>query len=185
MDDSSIVDLFLRRDEVAIYNTSVKYGARLRNISYGITSNRETSEECENDTYLEAWNRIPPHEPRSYLMPFLTRIIRALSINRCVSDNRLKRKAYIQELTDEMEQCIPSSLSVEKELEAKLLGETISRFLHEQSEEKCTFFMRRYFYLETAASIAARYGYKESTVRMTLMRMRNDLKAYLEKEGVL
>ncbi len=185
MDDSSIVNLFLDRNEDAIKHTSTKYGARLRNISYGITASHPTSEECENDTYLEAWKRIPPHEPRTYLMPFLTKIIRAISINRCVSENRLKRKAYILELTSEMEQCLPSDLSAEKELEAQFLGEVISRFLHEQSEEKCAFFMRRYFYLETAASIAQRYGYKESKVRMTLMRMRQDLKAYLEKEGIL
>ena len=185
MDDSAIVDLYLDRSESAISRTSEKYGARLRNVSYGITSSRETSEECENDTYMEAWNRIPPHEPRTYLLPFLIRIIRAVSINRCVSDTRLKRKADIYELTTEMESCIPSSLSVEKELEGKLLAEAISRFLHEQSEEKCTFFMRRYFYLDSAASIARRYGCKDSKVRMTLMRMRSDLKAYLEKEEIV
>lgn len=185
MDDSSIVDLYLERDENAIRHTSEKYGARLRYISYGITEDHPTSEECENDTYLQAWNRIPPHEPRTYLMPFLIRIIRALSINRCVSENRLKRKAVVTEITSEMEQCLPSSSSVEKELEGKLLAEAISRFLHEQPEEKRIIFMRRYFYLDTAASIAKRYGHKESSVRMTLMRMRNELHAYLEKEELL
>ena len=185
IDDNSIVDLYLQRDESAITQTSGKYGARLRHISYGITSSHETSEECENDTYMEAWKRIPPHEPRTYILPFLIRIIRSISINRCVSDSRLKRKAEISELSVEMEQCIPSSLSVEKELEGKLLAEAISRFLHNQSEEKCTVFMRRYFYLDTAASIAKRYGYKESAVRMMLLRMRNDLRAYLEKEEIL
>lgn len=185
MDDSSIVDLFLDRDESAIRHTSSKYGARLRFISYGITSSHETSEECENDTYMEAWKRIPPHEPRTYLMPFLTRIVRAISLNRCTADNRLKRKAYISELTSEMQECLPSSASAEKELEGRLLAEAISRFLHEQTEEKQTIFMRRYFYLETAASLAKRYGYKESKVRMMLMRMRQDLSEYLTKEGIL
>lgn len=185
MDDNAIVELYLARDENAITQTSSKYGARLRHISYGITESTETSEECENDTYMEAWKRIPPHEPRTYLMPFLTRIIRAISINRCKHDNRLKRKAYILELTSEMEECIPSSSSIERELEAKALGESISRFLRSLPEEKMTIFMRRYFYLDKATDIAKRYGYKESAVRMMLLRMRSDLRAHLEKEGLL
>ena len=74
MDDSGIVERYLRRDETAIALTKERYGAQLRALSFGITQDRETAEECENDVYLEAWRSIPPHEPRTYLYAFLARI---------------------------------------------------------------------------------------------------------------
>ena len=67
MDDNRIVDLYLQRNETAIEQTNEKYGNRLRSLAYGIVNDMQTAEECENDTYMEAWNTIPPHEPRSYL----------------------------------------------------------------------------------------------------------------------
>ena len=107
MDDEKIVELYLKRNEEAIGRTSEKFGKRLQKLSFGITEDFETAEECENDTYLEAWNRIPPHEPKSYLYAFLARITRHLSINRCRERERLKRKAFLCELSAEMEECIP------------------------------------------------------------------------------
>ena len=81
LDDAGIVELYLLRDEEAIGQTSAKYGRRLRALAYGIVLDRETAEECENDTYLEAWKSIPPHEPRSYLYAFLARITQHISLN--------------------------------------------------------------------------------------------------------
>ena len=106
LEDSSIVELYLSRDEDAIFQTSKKYGSRLRALSLGIVADRFTAEECENDTYLEAWRSIPPHEPKSYFYQFLARITRHRSLNCCRERNRLRRSAYICELTAEMEQCI-------------------------------------------------------------------------------
>lgn len=183
--DGDIVDMFLKRNEDALETVSNKYGNRIRSISFRITGDLQTAEECENDTYLEAWNRIPPSEPRTYLMTFLSRIARTISINRSLKDHRLKRFAYIEELSTEMEQCIASSSSVEKELDAKLLIETISLFLEKQSKEKRIIFMRRYYYLEKSSDIAKHFGYKESSLRSILFRMRKDLRNYLEKEEIL
>ena len=183
--DGDIVDMFLERNEDAINATSEKYGRRIRNIAFRIVGNIQTAEECENDTYLEAWNRIPPSEPRTYLMAFLSRISRTISINRSVSDHRLKRFAYIEELSSEMEQCIASSSSVEKELDAKLLIEAISSFLKKQPKEKRVIFMRRYYYLEKTSAIAKCFGYKESSIRSILFRMRNELREYLEKGEII
>ena len=101
MEDHKIVRLFLERDEAAIRFTSEKYGSRLRMLALCITSDMQTSEECENDTYLEAWNRIPPHEPKTYLFAFLARIIRHISIDRCRERTSLKRNGYVIELTQE------------------------------------------------------------------------------------
>ena len=88
MDDREIVKRYLARDESAIRETAGKYGARLRSLALGIVRDAQTAEECENDTYLEAWNSIPPHEPGGYLDPFLARITRHLSLNRCRDRDR-------------------------------------------------------------------------------------------------
>ena len=108
MNDNKIIDLYLCRDETAVKHTARKYGDHLRALAYGIVKDHQTAEECENDTYLKAWNSIPPHEPREYLYAFLARITRHISLDCCRKRSRLKRSAYISELSAEMEQCIPA-----------------------------------------------------------------------------
>ena len=183
MEDNKIVELFLDKDENAIKYSSEKYGSKLRAISLSITSDFQTSEECENDTYLQAWNSIPPNEPRSYLYAFLARIIRHISIDRCRERSSLKRYAYIVELTSEMEMCIPSQNDVETNLDAKELGEAISRFLHTISKEKRVMFVRRYFYMDSTSEISKRCMVSENKVKSVLFRVRKDLRQYLIQEG--
>lgn len=183
MDDNAIVDLFLDRNESAISYTAEKYGTRLLYTSRKITEDIAASEECVNDTYLEAWNRIPPNEPRTYLLAFLSKIVRNISINKCLERNRLKRKAFIIELSEELEQCIPGSDSVENHLESIELGRIISDYLYSLPKEKRLVFMYRYYYLDSIKSIARRFKYSRSKVKTMLFRIRNDLRDYLVKEG--
>ncbi|MCQ2495500.1 MAG: RNA polymerase sigma factor [Lachnospiraceae bacterium] len=185
MEDDKIVDLYIARNEEAIRHTCEKYGGKLSCISLRITEDAQTAEECENDTYLEAWNRIPPNEPRTYFFPFLSRIIRNISINRCIEKKRIKRTAFIVELTSEMEQCIPNPDDVEGHMEAEELGRVISVFLHRLPKEKRLMFMHRYYHLDSIPSIAKRFCFSESKVKTTLFRIRNDLKDYLFKEGYI
>jgi len=185
MDDSMIVDLLLKRDEDALRQVTEKYGTRLFRIAVRITEDEETAKECVNDTYLEAWNRIPPNEPREYLMAFLAKIVRAKALDRCARDQRLKRKAYVEELTSELEQLIPSGTSVEEEMDGAIFAEAIGRFLMTQPLEKRRVFVRRYYYLEKTTSIAQRLGYSDNKVRTMLYRMRRELKVFLIKEELL
>ena len=183
LDDSVIVDLYLRRDEAAICETAGKYGNKLRMLAWGILRDQETAEECENDTYMEAWNSIPPHEPRTYFYPFLARIARNLSLNRCRDRERLKRTAFVCELSAEMEQCIPSPDDLECRMDAVALAEAINGFLGMLDAERRNIFIRRYWFLDSVADIAKRFGVTQSKVKTTLFRCRKQLKAYLEKEG--
>lgn len=183
MEDSKIVDLYLARNEDAITQTANKYGFRLRRIAYGLLRNEESAEECESDTYLEAWNRIPPHEPRTYLFPFLGKIIRHKAIDRCRKKSSKKRYAHLSELTREIEHCIPSQADLEGEFEARILSQHITAFLMECSEEKRKVFVRRYWYFDRISEISTYFGYSESKVKVMLYRMREDLRLYLEKEG--
>lgn len=183
MEDNRIVELFMNRDENAVAETAAKYGSRLKSISCGITEDIQTAEECENDTYVEAWNTIPPQNPVDYLYAYLARIIRCISIDVCRTRNRLKRSGMIAELTAEMEECIPAPDDTACKVEYKELGEAISRYLNSLSEEKQIIFIRRYWYLDSVDSISRRMGVGKSKVKMTLLRCRNGLKEYLAKEG--
>lgn len=183
MDDNKIVDLYLCRDETAIKQTAEKFGNRLRALAYGIVNDRQTAEECENDTYMEAWKSIPPHEPRSYLYAFLARITRHIALNCCRERSRLKRSASICELSAEMEQCIPAPDDVECRMDDMALSEAINGFLRTLSAEKRNIFIRRYWFMDSIAAISQRFALSESKAKTTLFRCRRQLRDYLEKEG--
>lgn len=183
MDDGKIVDLYLNRDEDAITQTAKKYGARLRSISHDIVEDPLTAEECENDTYLEAWNSIPPHEPRTYLYAFLARIIRHISLNRCRDRDRLKRHAHICELSAEMEACIPSPDDGTCRIDGIVLADAINKFLSSLDSRTRIIFIRRYWYLDSIEAISKRFALSQSNVKVTLFRCRNKLREHLKKEG--
>lgn len=183
MDDEKIVGLYLLRDESALRETASKYGGKLRTLSFCIVEDRQTAEECENDTYLAAWNSIPPHEPKSYLYAFLARITRHLSLNRCRERERLKRKAFVCELSSELEQCIPAPNDVECRIDDMALAQAVNGFLGTLSERKRNVFLRRYWYMDSIADIAERYALSQGSVKTMLFRSRNRLRNYLEKEG--
>lgn len=183
MDDGKIVELFLARDEDAISQTAKKYGTRLRSLSHDIVEDTLTAEECENDTYLEAWNSIPPHEPRTYLYAFLARIIRHISLNRCRDRDRLKRNAFICELSAEMEACIPSPDDGTCRIDDIVLADAINKFLSSLDSRTRIIFVRRYWYLDSVSAIARRFAVSQSNVKVTLFRCRNKLREHLKKEG--
>jgi len=182
VDDKDIVDLFIKRDEMAIKEASMKYGSKLNNIAKNILDNEDDAQECENDTYLDAWKLIPPNEPRNYLFSFLAKIIRSKSLNYCKSKNTLKRKAIIVELSKELEECIAAPDS-EGNLCDNEIGSIISFFLRKEKEEVRQIFVRRYWYIDSISDIANRFNISESKVKSILFRTRNKLRFYLEKEG--
>ena len=183
MDDSAIVDLYLARDETAVSHTAEKYGRKLRRIAENITADAPTAEECENDAYLEAWNRIPPHEPRTYLFAFLGRIVRHLAVDAVRRSAAGKRSALFCELTKEMEECLPGEGGVEERADAAALLRVIDAFLARRTEEQRTMFVRRYWYCDTISEISRRCRCTPGKVKTALFRMRESLREELEKEG--
>ena len=183
MEDEQIVELYLDRDESAVHHTAEKYGRRLRALALGVVQDAQTAEECENDTYMEAWRSIPPHEPRRYLYAFLARITRHVALNRCRERDALKRGGFVSELTAELDQCVPASDDLEGRLDAMALGEAVSRFLRSIDRTKRDMFLRRYWYLDSVSAIARRFGCSEGKVKTTLFRVRGKLREYLEQEG--
>ena len=183
MEDDEIVALFVQRDQEAIGQTAGKYGERLRSLANSILKDPPAAEECENDTYLQAWNSIPPHQPGGYLYAFLARITRHLALAVCRSRSRKKRSAPLSQLTREMEQCIPDPSDTQCQVDGVLLAQAVSGYLRTLSEERRNLFIRRYWYLDSIASAAKRFGMTQSAVKTTLYRVRAGLKDYLIKEG--
>lgn len=181
LNDNEIVELFLARDESALTKTAEKYGKRLRALALHICGDLTAAEECENDAYLKAWNSIPPHEPRTYLFSFLAKITRCTALDRVKKDAR----ARFAELTEELENTLPSSDDIEGRLDGKLLSEAISAFLRTQSAEKRSIFLRRYWFTDSVSEIAKRFSISEGKVKSALFRTRNALQEYLKKEGFL
>lgn len=185
MDDGRIVDLFLARDESALALAAEQYGSRLLAIARNLLGDAGEAEECLNDAWLEAWNRIPPHEPRDYLFPFLAKIVRAKALNRVKAETAGKRGAELTALTDELADMLPSAQNTEQEAEARELSEAVGRWLRSVSEEKRRVFVRRYWYAEPLGQIAARYGMSEPKLKSLLWRARRELAKELTKEGFL
>ncbi len=182
MEDAKIIELFFARNEEAIAQTDAAYGSRLLRLADNIVHSREDAEESVNDTYLKTWNSIPPRKP-SHFFPYLARICRNLSLDRLDWANAAKRKAEVVSLTQEMEQCIPD-IRRDAELDERELGRILNAFLETLSPENQMVFVRRYWYVDTTAEIAARYGIKESTLITRLHRIRTKLAEYLNKEGI-
>jgi len=183
MEDSKIVDLYWARDEAAIRESDRKYGKMLHALSYSLLSSREDAEECVSDTYLDAWHAIPPARPVR-LGAFLSKITRRISVDRWRRLHREKRggiHTVIEELTD----CIADPGSPPAEYENARLAEALNRFLAMQSKEKRAIFIRRYFCSQSIGEIAATYSMTESNVKVTLHRMRAQLRAELEAQELL
>ncbi len=185
MKDIDIIKLYFDRSEKAIAETDKKYGSYCNLIADNILCNKQDSEECVNDTYLRAWNSIPPKEPQN-LRTYLGKITRGLAINRYKRCSAEKRGGSSAELIlSEIEGCIPSGINVEDTLDEKLLIKAIEDFLRRQSTEKRNIFLRRYWYCSSISDIAKDFSMSESKVTSLLYRQRLKLKEYLESEEMI
>ena len=183
MNDERIIELFFERKECAIAETERKYGRYLSNIAYNILFDTEDSEECVNDTYMKAWNTIPPQKPMVF-RTFLGKITRRLAIDVFRKKHAEKRGNSEFALSlSELDECIPDNLSAETAFEEKELSESINRFLSSLPEENRNIFLCRYFYSDSIKDIASFFQSNESKIKSSLFRSRKALKEHLEKEG--
>ena len=185
VDDNTIVELFFARSEQAVRELDEKYGKLCRSLSNNILHSREDAEECVNDAYLGVWNAVPPARPDP-LAAFLCRIVRNLSLARYHAGAAAKRGggSYAAAL-EELEECLASPQTVEKELEEQELVRLIEGFLDALSREDRALFLRRFWFSDSYGAIAARTGLTEKNVSVRLSRVRKRLRRYLEERGVL
>lgn len=183
MEDSVIVQLYWDRDQRAITETASKYGSYCTSIAKNILGNNEDAKECVNDTYMSAWNSIPPHRP-GILSTFLGKITRNISFNRYKHNKAAKRGGNeIVAVLDELSECISGKDNIEQEIEYKELVQSIDSFLDTLSTEKRSIFICRYWYTDSISEIAKQFNMRENTVSMTLNRIRSKLQKYLKERG--
>ena len=182
MDDSKIIELFFARNEDAIKHTDDTYGRRLFHLADNIVHNDQDAEESVNDTYMKAWDTIPPQRPEHFFA-YIAKICRNFALKRIDWQKAKKRNAEVVTLTQEMENCIPDTYR-DKEADERELGRILDAFLRTLTPENQMVFLRRYWYVDTIAEIAVRYGISESAVQMRLNRTRSKLAMYLAKEGI-
>lgn len=183
MDDTEIVRLYWDRNEQAIPATAERYGNYCAAIAKNILGNLEDAEECVNDTYLNAWDSIPPHRP-DHLSTFLGKITRNLSLNRYkrnTADKRGGGQATV--VLDEIAELVSDTDSTEQELDRKELAKIIDDFLDTLPKNKRSIFVCRYWYFDSISHIANRFGMTENNVSVTLNRLRRKLHDYLLERG--
>lgn len=183
MTDEQILDLYFARDEQAVAETDRKYGAYCFTLADSILHNGQDAEETVSDTYLKAWNVIPPKRP-GVLKMFLAKITRNLAFSRWRGYAAEKRGGGEMNLVlEELEGCIAAPGAVEDRLNGRELAKAIRAFLNTLPAREQDIFLRRYFFVEESTVIAGRYGMKSATVQRTLSRTREKLKKYLTQEG--
>ena len=185
MEDQQIIELYWARSEQAIRESETKYGAFCLSIARNILSQEQDAEECVNDTWLRAWNAMPPQRP-SVLRMFFAKITRNLSFDRVRSRTAQKRGGgELPLVLEELSQCIVRESPLEDALLAQELDRSVRAFLRTLPDRECDVFLRRYFFTEPLADIAAGYGLSRNHVSVLLRRTRTKLRDHLQKEGFL
>ena len=184
MTDEEIIDLFFERSEQAISELAEKHGNAVKRVAFNILGDLEDTKECVNDTWLGAWNSIPPHRPAP-LRTYVCRIARNLATKKYHANFAQKRNSQYDVALDELAECIPDSNSVEDYVEADELAAIIDRFLDTLSYEDKFLFMRRYWFADSLADAAEMAGMSYNTAAVHLYRVKEKLKKQLIKEGVL
>lgn len=181
MDDSRIIELYFSRDNSAIKETKTKYGRLLYSVSYNILKTHEDAEECESDTYMAAWEQIPPTKPQ-VLSAFLSRITRNLSFKKLKANTAQKRGGNSQSLPiDELANLIPDNTNAISELE---ITEILNAFLRELPTRDRQVFICHYWYCDSIKDISRQFGFTQSKVKMILLRTRQKLLDHLKKQEV-
>ena len=184
MEDTAIIDLYWQRSDQAISETDRKYGRYCHRIAYNVCADDRDAEECVNDTWLRAWNRMPTERP-SLLSVFLGAITRNLALDRWRAKHSLKRGGgEIPLALDELNDSVRGSVDPEKLIEAKELEQAIDRFVNDLPETEQLIFLSRYWFLAPVAEIAEKAGCTQSKVKTTLFRLRKKLRIYLQEEGL-
>lgn len=181
MEDSKIIDLYFERSQSAISETQKKYGRYCHTIAYNVLYSNEDAEECVNDTYLRAWQSIPPHRPTS-LSSFLGRITRNLALDRYDEKTAQKRGGSLDLALEEISECLPDTHG--EDGNDKAIKDAINSFLASLPKRTRIIFMQRYWYLSSISEISLSLGISESNVKVILMRTRKKFKAHLEKEEI-
>lgn len=185
MDDLAIIELFWARDEQAVMQTQRKYESFLMKIAGNILADSQDREECVSDTYMAAWNTIPPQRPEN-LPAYLSKLVRRISIDRLRRSTAQKRGGSEYALSlSELAGCVAGGTTPEDTLETKRLAKVLNEFVRSLPKDERALFVGRYYFLDRLKEVARYCGMTESKAKSMLFRIRCRLREHLEKEGFL
>jgi len=183
LNDKMIIQLYLDRNERAVAETDEKYGSYCHSIANNILDNREDAHECVNDTYLRTWNSIPPNIPEK-LSAYLAKIVRNLAFNRYRMSHASRRGGGQTALVlEELEEMI-SDVDAETEFNRREIAKVINSFVLSLPEKQRSIFLCRYWYADSISQISSDFKMTENNVSVTLSRLRNKLRKYLNERGI-
>ena len=184
MTDEKIIELYFERDEKAVSMSQESYGAYCLSIGNEILQSNEDAEECVNETWLRAWNIIPPQKPRK-LSTFFGRITRNIAFDKYREKHSQKRgKGLMAVVLDELDECIPDSFDTDKHIDNSELKQILDEFLESLSQKDSVIFLARYWYAKSLHDISRKYKINENTVKASLFRSRNKLRECLAKADI-
>lgn len=181
MEDDQIIALYFARSESAIAETDRKYGPYCRTIAGNILRDPEDGEECVSDTWLRAWEAMPPERPAN-LRAYLGRITRNLALDRLRAANAVSRGAG--EIREELDECLTAGDPTGAMVDKIVLTQALDRFLAGLPPKKRKLFLRRYWYFSSVEELSRDFGMSRSSVKMTLLRLRQALREQLKQEGI-
>lgn len=184
MKDSRIIELFFSRSEQAIVELAYKYGRICRKIAFNILNNLEDAEECVNDTYLGAWNSIPPKMPNP-LVTYICKITRNIALKKYRYNTAKRRNGFYDISLSELEECIPAVRQDIASCTEEELTKVIENFLNTLDKKSRVMFVKRYWYTESIKAMAEEFGMTENSISVKLLRIRGKLREYLEQEGIV
>lgn len=182
MTDEALIALFSARSESAIPALQAQYGPYCAAIARQLLSDPRDVEECLSDCWLAVWNAIPPTRP-THFKGWLGAVVRHRAI--AMGRDNSRRPPEADEAALELAACLPCPGDAHSEAEAAELGQAVSRFLAGQKPDHRAVFLRRYWYADSVEQTAARMGWSVSKTKSVLFRLRNNLRQYLYKEGLL
>ncbi|MBQ8928567.1 MAG: sigma-70 family RNA polymerase sigma factor [Oscillospiraceae bacterium] len=180
MTDKEIIALYFERSERALTETRQRYGRLIRHIIAGILTSSQDVEECENDTYLGAWQSIPPKSPDN-LRAYLAVIARNNACRRYEYLTAEKRAPRVTVPLEELEEVLADESPPASD---EVLREAINSFLETLNDEQREIFLLRYWQYLPVKEIMARTGCSKAKIETMLHRLRKRLGAHLQKRGL-
>jgi len=182
--DAEIIDLYWARNEDAIKQTDRKYRTYLLTVAMNILQDEQDSEECLNDTYVSAWNSMPPNRP-AILKAFLSTIMRRHALVKHRNQHRQKRGGLSQALSlSDLEGIVSDQGREYMQSDVIRLAEILEKYLDSLDQMQRYVFLSRFYYGKSVVEIASVLHVHRSKVNRELTKIRKTLREALEKEGI-
>ena len=119
------------------------------------------------------------------LVTYICKITRNAALKSYRYNTTRKRNRFYDISLSELEECIPFTRQDIASCTEEDLTKVIENFLETLDKKSRIMFIKRYWYAESIKSIAVEFGMTENYISVKLLRIREKLRKYLEREGIV